>query len=248
MTFWQAFKATYSGGTAFLFACPLLALVPVAFELLQHVIEVHIGMYDSIAAARTVEHHPLRMGFGMLKVGALIAMIYWVTRFLLDRDARFAATLEPRALRLFAGYLAFSIAMAAFQLFALPQTSGALLAGFFVSQIIGCVVVAWGVAAALGNPAVGPRASVEIMAPHVAWTFVFSLVVMLPLMIPHYALAAAAMLGPKPMLWPILIGDSLLVSWLTAALSAGAYYAAIRAARKAGVDLAGSTGKVSATA
>ena len=73
MTFWSAFKQTYGGGTAFLIACPLLALVPIAFEFLQHVVEVRIGMYDSLAGAKTVEHHPARMGFGMVKVAALTA-------------------------------------------------------------------------------------------------------------------------------------------------------------------------------
>ncbi len=43
MAFWTALKATYSGSSAFLIACPLLALIPVAFELLQHAVEAHIG-------------------------------------------------------------------------------------------------------------------------------------------------------------------------------------------------------------
>lgn len=252
MTFWQAWKTTYGGGTAFLFACPLLALFPVAFELLQHGIEVHIGMYDSIAAAKAVEHHPLRMGFGMLKVVALIVPIYWVTRFLPARDARFARTADPHALRLFAGLLAFEVALAAFQLFALPQSVPVLLIGFLAGQVIGSLIAAWGVAAPLGNATVGPRASIEIMARHVPWTFAFGIVVMLPLMIPHYALGAAALLAPKALLWPILIVDSLLVGWLTSVLVAGGYYAAMRAAGKAGVDLGASAvrspGKASATA
>ena len=104
MTFWQAFKATYSGGVAFLIACPLLALIPVAFELLQHAVEVHIGMYDSVAAAKATEHHPLRMAFGMLKVAALTVPFYWITRFQPDRDAGFAARPDPKAVRLFAGF------------------------------------------------------------------------------------------------------------------------------------------------
>ena len=66
MTFGQALKATYAGSIAFLVACPLLALFPVLFEVLQHAIEVHIGMYDSIAVAKAVEHDPLRMGLGIL--------------------------------------------------------------------------------------------------------------------------------------------------------------------------------------
>ncbi len=237
MTFWTALKATYGGSIAFLIACPLLAVIPVAFELLQHAVEVHIGMYDSIAAAKAVEHHPLRMAFGMLKVAALTVPIYWVTRFLPHRDARFAATLEPRAVRLFAGVLAFDLAMTALQLFLAPRTGGAILAMFVVGQIVGCMIMAWGVAAAFGNRAIGPRASITIMARHLPWTFAFSLVVLLPLMIPHYALTAVVLAGPKPLLWPVLIVDSLLVGWLTAVMAAGSYYAATRAAGMAGIDL-----------
>ena len=62
-------------------------------------------------------------------------------------------------------------------------------------------------------------------------------VVIMPLMIPHYLLAAAAILGPKPLLWPVLIVDSLLVGWLSAVLAAASYYAVVRAAGKAGVSL-----------
>jgi len=50
--FWQAIKQSYRGSFAFLLACPLLALVPVAFELVQHMVEVHIGLYDSVEAAK----------------------------------------------------------------------------------------------------------------------------------------------------------------------------------------------------
>ena len=237
MTFWHAFKATYSGSMAFLIACPLLALIPVAFELLQHVIEVHIGFYDSIAAAKSTEHSPIRMGFGLLKVMSLTVPIYWITRFLPERNARFAATADPLAIRLFAGYFAVGIALAAFQLFALPQTGTVLIASFVIGQIVGGLLIAWGVAAPFGNVAIGPRASVRIMVRQMPWTFAFTLIAILPLMIPHYALGALALLGPKRLLWPVLIVDSMLVSWLTAVMASGAYYAASRAATRADVNL-----------
>lgn len=237
MTFWQALKATYSGSIAFLIACPLLALVPVAFELLQHGVEVHIGMYDGIAMAKATEHHPLRMGFGLVKVVALMVPFYWITRFLAYRDARFARRFDARAIRLFAGVLAFNIALAVIQLFVLPQSVPVLLASFFVGQVVGCLIAAWAVAAPLGNAAVGPRASAGIMARHVPWAFPFYLVAMLPLMVPHYVLGALAIFGPRPLLWPILIADSLLVGWLSAVLIASGYYVAIRAAAKSGTNL-----------
>lgn len=237
MTFWSALKSTYGGSIAFLIACPLLALIPVAFELLQHAVEVHIGMYESIAAAKTVEHHPLRMAFGMIKIASLTLPFYWVIRFLPERDARFAGRPDPVAIRLFAVYFAFNIALEAFQLFGLPQSGAVLAVSFVVSMIVGNLLLAWGVAASLGNSSIGPRASIAIMARHVPWTFAFSLVAILPLMIPHYGLATLGLVGPKMLLWPVLIVDSLLVGWLTAVMAAGGYYAAVRAATKAGVNL-----------
>ncbi|WP_375427446.1 hypothetical protein [uncultured Sphingomonas sp.] len=238
MTFWRALTATYGGSLAFLVACPLLALVPVVFELLQHGIEVHIGMYDSLEAAQATEHHPLRMGFGMLKVASLVVPGYWIVRYLARRDPVFAARVEPTAVRLFAGFLIFELALAAIQLFLLPPSATVLLVSFIVGQIIGCLVAAWAVAAPLGDAAIGPRASAAIMVRQLPWTLAFLLAAMLPLMIPHYALGALAIVGPKPLLWPVLIADSLLVGWLAAVIIASIYFAAVRAAGKAGVAIA----------
>ena len=235
MTFWQAFKATYRGGTAFVIACPLLALFPVAFELLQHWGEVHIGMYDSVAAAKALEHHPLRMALGMVKVAALTTPIYWVTRFLWSRDARFAARFDRRAVRLFVPVLAFQLVMSAIPLFALSGSKLVLSIG--PAQIISTLLLVWGVAAPLGNAAIGPRRSIAIMGRHLPWTIVFTLVAVLPLMVPHYALGAAALVGPKPLLWPVLVLDSLLVGWMAPVIVASGYVAAVRAADLAGVDL-----------
>ncbi|GAA0671185.1 hypothetical protein FHT00_001935 [Sphingomonas insulae] len=238
MTVWKALTTTYRGSIAFMVACPLLALVPVVFELLQHVVEVRIGLYDSIAAAKASEHHPLRMAFGMVKVLSLIIPGYWVTRFLALGDARRAGAVEMPALWLFGGVVAFHTVIAALQLFVLPQTLPVTLIAFAVGEVIGCLIPAWTVAAALGNRAVGPRKSIAIMAPHMPWTFVVLLLSIVPLMIPHYLLGAAALLAPKLWLWPALIVDALLVGWLSVVMVAGAYVTARRAAQAYGVDLA----------
>lgn len=237
MTFAKAFTATFRGSIAFLIACPLLALVPVAFEMLQHLGEVHIGMYDSIAAAKATEHHPLRMALGMVKVVALIVPGYWIIRFFAWRDGAAASRVDGRAVLLFAGVVAFHAALAALQLFVLPPTVGVLLAGFAVGQAIACLVPAWTVAAALGNAAIGPLASARIMARQLPFTFALLMLTMLPLMIPHYALGAAALFAGKALLWPILLVDALLVGWLCAVMVAGSYVAAARAAALADVAL-----------
>lgn len=237
MTFWTALKQTYRGSIAFMIACPLLTMVPVVVEMIQHGIEVHIGMYDSIAAAKAVENHPLRMGFGLVKVLALIVPGYWVARFLAWRDPARAGRWDGSAVRLFAGVVAFHAMSAALQLFVLPRTGAVLAAGFVIGAVAVALLAAWGAAAPLGNRAIGPLGSMRMMAPRLVWTVAFMLVAMLPLMIPHYALAAAAILGAKPLLWPLLIADSLLVGWLAVVMAASGWFAALRATGLAGVNL-----------
>ncbi|MGP7796245.1 hypothetical protein [Sphingomonas sp. CLY1604] len=237
MTFLHAYRDAYRGSIAFLVACPLLALIPVAFELLQHVAEVRIGMYDSIAAAKATEHHPVRMAFGMAKVLSLILPGYWVTRFLAFGDRRRAAAADKPAVLLFAGVIGFHLVVAAVQLFVLPRSIGVTLAAFAVGQVIGCLLPAWSVAAALGNPRIGPLTSSRIMARQLPWTFAFLLLTILPLMVPHYALGAAALLVGRAWLWPVLVADALLVGLLSAVMIAGSYVAALRAARRHGRDL-----------
>ena len=228
MTFWTAFKETYRGSIAFMIACPLLTMVPEVFEILQHVVEVKIGLYASVAAAKALEHDPWRMGFGLLKVAALTVPTYWIVRFLAWRDPARAAC--PVV-------LVVQLASAALQLFVLPRDGWALLVEFIVLQILAVLLHPWFVAAALGNPAIGPQRSVAIMARQTLWSFVFMLVAILPLMIPHYVLGALAILGPKPFLWPVLVLDSLLVGWLSAVIVGSGFTVAMRAAAKQGVDL-----------
>ena len=237
MTFWRALRASYSDSIAFIIACPLLALTPVVFELIQHVAEVHIGMYDSIAAAKAVEHHPLRMAMGLLKVAGLTMPAYWVTRFIAFRDPARAGRAEAPAVRLFAGFFAFQMVFAAAQLFAPIHSASGEIVLLVVGMVIGILFAAWGVAASLGNAKVGPLASARIMERQIPWTFAFSLAAMMPLMIPHYLFAGLALMGPKPLLWPVLAVDSLLVGLLAVTLTAANYHASIRAAARAGVTL-----------
>jgi hypothetical protein len=119
----------------------------------------------------------------------------------------------------------------------IPQTVTITLVEFVAGEVITSLIVAWGAAAALGNPDVGPIASMKLMGRQLPWTFAFLLAAMLPLMVPHYVFAGVAIVGTRALLWPVLIIDSLLVSWLTAVLVASAYVAAKRAADRSRVDL-----------
>jgi hypothetical protein len=236
-TFWQAYKATYAGGAAFLLACPLLALIPAAFEMLQHVVEIHAGMYESVATAQAADADPLRLKVGFLKAVAMTVSGYWIVRFLWRRDSRWARALDPSAVRLFSGYLAFQAILLGIELFAMPRTIAGEIVSAALSFLVSALTPLWGTAAALGNPRIGPLRSVHVMAPRLLWTLAFELAVMLPPMIPHYALAALTIGASKTALGVLLTLDAALVAYIAAVTSAGGLYAALRAADLAGIPL-----------
>ncbi len=229
MTFWGGLKYSYRESWAFILACPLLFLVPVLAEFAQHIAEMQIGMYDSPAAAQALENDPLRMALGFIKTLALALPGYWVTRYLAGgRDVAAARTIDPVAIRLFAWVFAFNAILVALQLFVLPRTATAQLASIGVSLVLIPLLVRWIMASPLGI-AITPMRSIREMLPQLPWAILFSLAVALPLMIPHYALGAAAIFGPGLALkWAILLFDSLLVGWLAAALIAGNWVIATR--------------------
>lgn len=236
-SFWQAYKAAYAGGAAFLLACPLLALIPASLEMLQHVAEVHIGMYDTLAAAQAADDNTLRMAVGYLKAVALTVPGYWVVRFLWRRDPAWARRADKTAVRLFCGYLAFQCALLAVELFVIPRTGAGEAASAALGFLASALTPAWGAAAALGNPAIGLSRSVRLMAPRLPGVLVFLLAVFLPPLIPHYAIAALTIGASRATLWSLLTIDAALVSYISAVTAAGGFYAALRAANLAGVSL-----------
>lgn len=232
MTFGQAYAASWRGSLAFLAACPLLALVPVALELLQHIVEVQRGMFDSLAAAKAADSDPIRLAFGLVKVVGLVLPGYWVARFLAWRDPARARQADPVAIRRFAPVVAYQVALAAVELLAMPRTGSWLLVQFVLGEIVGALLLAWAVAAALGDAMTGPAASARLMAPRLVSTILLTLAAILPLMVPHYALGALAIVGPAPLRWPVLVADSLLVGWLAALMTAAGFFAVRRVAER----------------
>ena len=228
MRFWQAIAYVHRESWAFLFACPLLALIPVAAELAQHAAEMHIGMYRSIEAAQAAESHPLRLGFGLIKTLALSLAGYWVVRFVAGgRDAQAARRFEPRAVRLFAVVFALQALLNILALFVF--TGGPVAIGFMVfGFVFGILAARFAVAAPLGTW-ISPLASIRQMARHLPWSLAFAIVSMLPLMTVHYALGIGAIPAPYWAGWPMLVADALVVGWLAALLAASSWVIAARA-------------------
>lgn len=228
MTFWRGLRYAYRESWAFALACPFLFLVPVLGEIVQHIVEMQIGMYDSVAAAQAADADPARLAFGFVKTLGLLLPGYWIMRFLAGgRDAAAARRIDPHAIRLFAWLFLFQAALSAIGLFGLPRSGTALAAGLALSLVLNPLLARWAAAAPLGI-AIGPFASARAMVRQLPWAIAFSVVVMLPLMVPHYALGVAAVFSAPTFKWPILIADSLLVGYLSAVMIAGTWVVATR--------------------
>lgn len=74
-------RTTFWGGISLFWlatAIPLLVLVP---EALQHMAEIHLGMFASRAAFTAHAADPLRMVFGYAKIAGLLLAIFAAARF-----------------------------------------------------------------------------------------------------------------------------------------------------------------------
>ena len=246
---WTSIKRAYADSGRIIVALPLLFALPVAAELIQHAIEYRAGMYESLAAMEAAGDDPARLGFGQLKILTLILLLYWVSRWQALRGVGGAPVLGDRlSAWLFVGVVLFALAMGMVQQFGgtwiAPFVSGesALLAMgiafFLLSFALDIYLSAWKVGSALGNARLTIPASFRIVHGTFWWGLGFSVAMILPLMVLHYALAVVAIGLPDALLWAVLVFDSLLVGYLGLVLATTSYLIAERAAGRAGVALA----------
>ena len=247
--FYDDFKTIYRSACRFAFACPFLFAIPLLVEMVQHVAELNAGMYSGPAGAAAAEADPLRLQLGFVKTLAITLPTYWFIRYMLfGGDAARAARLEMPAVGLWAVTFAVFALDSWLSLFgpslvdmvrleaeAAPWLSGAV---FVASMVLTIYLTAWVVAWAVGNSSIGPIRSFRVM--HGSFWYALGLFVagFLPLMIPHYGLAIAAVLWLPPGLdWAAMIIDSVVVAFLSLTMAGATAQGALRAAERKGVSL-----------
>lgn len=245
---WRDMREIYGSAWAFALACPLLFLIPVAFEFAQHVVEIRLGLYQSVELARAVEGDPSRMLWGFLKTIAISLPTYWFYRYVVSgRDAAYARRLEPLALLLWGSlFLVLVLLMQWLALFGPPLGSVLGLQGSaeswakgllaFVQTVLGIYFAAWMVAWSQGNSAIGPLRSASIMHGFFWRTVALILAGVLPLMALHYA-GLFAIGRPAPVVWAMMTFDSLVVGFLSLTMFGANAVAAKHAAEAKGVSL-----------
>ena len=241
-------KQAYGRSWAFALALPTIVAIPLVAEAVQHAIEWRIGMFESFDMAKAVESDPLRMGFGHVKVGALFIMGYWVARFLaFDGDARRTIRFDGTALGLFTMVLAVDVLITITQSHAggwlsqlVPAGRPLLLVGLaaiLAAMAMELFLAPWKAGAALGNPRLHICASIRLMRGQIAWSFAFTMAIIVPVMVLHYALNGLAIGRPPALAASLLAADTLLVGYMAVLFPATAFIVADRASRLHGETL-----------
>ena len=247
--FYDDFKTIYRSAWRFAFACPILFAIPLLVEMVQHVAELNAGMYSGPEGAAAAEADPVRLQIGFIKTLAITLPTYWFIRYrLFGNDAARAERLEMPAVGLWAITFALFALNSWLSLFGpslsdmlgvgpegAPWLSGAV---FVVSTGLTIYLTAWVAAWAVGNSSIGPIRSFRIM--HGSFWYALGLFVagFLPLMVPHYGLAIAAVLWFPPGLdWVAMIVDSVVVAFLALTMAGATAQGALRAAERRGLSL-----------
>ena len=228
--FLSDFRKVHSQSLAFAAALPLVAAIPLIGELVQHVVEMNIGMYSGIEGAQAAETNAQRMNFGFAKVLTLSLPAYFLIRWLHSGgDRAFATRAERPAVTLFILVMALNALFTFLGLFVFA--SGPVAIGFFVFGLVFMpLIVRFLVAAPLGT-FVSPLQSIRTMLPHAVYAILFPICAMLPLMVVHYALGMGAVFVPGELAkWGILVVDGFVTAWLALVMICAQYVIAARPA------------------
>lgn len=244
----DAMREAYVRSWRFARALPWLVAVVVAAEFAQHVVEMQLGMYNSVAQARAMQDAPARMIAGHVKIVAATLLGYCVARYLgHGDDARAAVRLEAQAVRLYVPVLLFGAIWVVIGLDSPPLLRGlgvdaavagrVTIAAGLVGFVFQLLLHPWSIAAALGNGAIGFSGSIRLSAPRVVWILAFTLLAVLPMMALHYALFFAAIGRPPLLAWSMAIVDAGVVGFLGVLIVAVSFIVARRITDSAGVTL-----------
>jgi hypothetical protein len=216
---------TYTlGGRAWI-AAPALLGIAILPELVQHVVEIQLGMFASPEAFRAHANDGLRWGFGYAKIAGFVLAILMSARFWALGSVRRALLVPPGTL------LRVILVCAAIYALSLPfewlNAQGAPLAANAPLQLIGIAIQAGGflylAGTLLGDPALRLRRTFTALLPAALVLALLVLLAYFPASALHIANHKLAMGQPAAIVWALMLFDSLLVGLFAALLGSALF-------------------------
>ncbi|RXD05469.1 hypothetical protein EQZ23_10405 [Sphingomonas sp. UV9] len=209
----RAMVETYRHGGRTVVAAPLILAIAVVPEFLQHIAEIHLGMFDSVDRFRALADDPLRWNFGYVKVAGFLIAILATARFWSVGSVRRTLLVPPLVLAKVVGGLVLGYVLAwPFQW--LGQQGLSPVIGIplkLVSAVIQAGILIYLVGALLEDRSVTAKRAMTALLPAAVLLCVLAAIAFVPSQGLHMANHKLALGQPLPIVWALMIFDSLWV-------------------------------------
>lgn len=225
----RAVIETYRHGGRMVVVAPLILGIAVLPELMQHVAEIHLGMFESAERFRALANDPLRWGFGYVKLAGFMIAMLAVARFWSVRSVPRTVLVPPATLlRVVAGLI---IGFAVAWPFAWLGKQGLSPAINIPLQIVSAVIqggfLIYVIGALVEDASVTPKRAMTSLLPSAIVLSVLVAVAFAPSQALHMANHKLALGQPLPIVWMLMLFDALWVG-LFAALVGSAMSVGVR--------------------
>ena len=225
----RAILETYRLGGRAVKVAPLILAIAVVPEFLQHISEIHLGMFVSVEQFRALASDPLRWGFGYVKVAGFVIAILAVARFWSVGSMRRTLLIPPMTIvRVVAGMI---VGLAAAWPFMWLGKQGLSPAINVPLQIVSTVIQGgfwiYVVGALIEDPRVTPRRAMMSLLPAGIVLSVLAATAFGPAQALHMVNHKLAMGQPSAIVWALMAFDALWVG-LFAALVGSAVFVGVK--------------------
>jgi hypothetical protein len=206
---------------------PAVVALVVVPEFAQHVAEIHLGMFDSIAAAKLAGNDPLRMGFGYVKIAGLVLTFIASARFWWCRayGARWYDIRRLAWVRLIVGFILFMAIGSVTELIEPLTGHKAPLALIVIASLLSLPYLFVMLAGLFGDRATPMKTLIAK-----SWPWLLLLALLLPLLFAplswlHGMNHRWALGAPGALVWALMVFDSLVVGLMASSVGAAMFIA-----------------------
>ena len=206
---------------------PIVVALVVVPEFAQHVAEIHLGMFDSVAAQKLAGNDPLRWAFGYAKLTGLALTFFASARFWWCRahGGRWYDIRRLAWVRLVIGFVLFMAIGSIGELFALIADRKAPVAVSIVFSLLSLPFLFVMLAGLFGDRNTPMKALIAK-----SWPWLLLLALLLPLLFAplswlHGMNHKWALGAPDAMVWALMIFDSLVVGLMASSVGAALFVA-----------------------
>lgn len=208
-------------------AAPLLIAIAVVPEFLQHIVEIRLGMFESLAQFRALSMDPSRWLFGYAKVAGTVIAMLTIARFWATGSVRATFRMPPRDL----GRLVLAVALTIVVslpfdwLAKQPLPGAAIFLVKTISFLLQAGLTLFVAAALFGDRSLTLKTAFTERWPTALVMTVALVFAFVPAQFLHMADHKLALGRPAAIVWALMIWDALVVGMLVSLVGSALWVA-----------------------